>query len=380
VSGATPSRDEPSFWNGNIPWITPKELSKLDDPVIKVTQEMISEPGYKRSSCEILPVGSVLLSSRAPIGHLAIAGIRMCTNQGFKSLVPNPGVASKYLYWALQAHKEGLINLGRGATFKEVSKPIVEDFELPFPPTEIEQKCIADILDKADAIRRKRQEALRLTDDILRSVFIDKFGEPMTNSRNLPMKPLNRFGEIVTGNTPPRVNPANFGGSLEWIKSDNINTPSYYLSPASEHLSEEGTASARRVPANSILVTCIAGSLSCIGNAAIADREVAFREVAFNQQINAIIPKPDVDHRFLFTQLLIAQNHVQNASTKAMKGMISKSAFSAIEFIAPSASEQQNFGAYFDEIGIVRQKAAESLRHAENLFAALQQQAFSGQL
>jgi type I restriction enzyme S subunit len=299
----------------------------------------------------------------------------MCTNQGFKSLVPNPGVASKYLYWALQAHKECLINLGRGATFKEVSKPIVEDFELPFPPTEIEQKRIAAILDKADAIRRKRQEALRLTDAFLRSGFIDMFGEPMTNSRNLPMKPLNRFGEIVTGNTPPRVNPANFGGSLEWIKSDNINTPSYYLTPASEHLSEQGAASARRVPANSILVTCIAGSLSCIGNAAIADREVAF-----NQQINAIIPNPDVDHRFLFTQLLIAQKHVQNASTKAMKGMISKSAFSAIEFIAPSPSEQRNFGAYFNEIGNVRHKAVESLNHAENLFAALQQQAFSGQL
>jgi type I restriction enzyme S subunit len=324
--------------------------------------------------------GDILMTVRAPVGPTNLVAEESCIGRGLSAIRPHPDkLNTRYAIHYFRTIEPEISRMGRGSPFTSITNDDIRAIEIPLPPIQ-EQKCIADILDKADAIRRKRQEALRLTDDILRSVFIDKFGEPMTNSRNLPMKPLNRFGEIVTGNTPPRVNPANFGGSLEWIKSDNINTPSYYLSPASEHLSEEGTASARRVPANSILVTCIAGSLSCIGNAAIADREVAFREVAFNQQINAIIPKPDVDHRFLFTQLLIAQNHVQNASTKAMKGMISKSAFSAIEFIAPSASEQQNFGAYFDEIGIVRQKAAESLRHAENLFAALQQQAFSGQL
>ena len=375
ISGATPSRDEQSFWNGSIPWITPKELSKLNDPVITETQEMITDTGYQRTSCEMLPIGSVLLSSRAPIGHIAIAGVSMCTNQGFKSLVPNQGVASRYLYWALQSRKDGLIALGRGATFKEVSKPIVEDFELPFPASETEQNRIAAILDKADAIRRKRQQALRLTDDYLRSVFLDMFGDPLSNTHQLPMRPLRDFGEIVTGNTPPRSEPENYGEAIEWIKSDNINTPSYYLTTASERLSSIGAAKARRVPANSILVTCIAGSPSCIGNVAVTDREVAF-----NQQINAVVPFDSVDPGFLFTQFLVGKKKIQNASTNGMKGMVSKGTFSEIEFIAPTIDKQREFGRIFRVLKDLQRKSQEAFNAEELLFASLQQRAFSGQL
>lgn len=133
----------------------------------------------------MLPKGSILLTSRAPIGNVAIAGRGMCTNQGFKSLVPGEKIDTNYLYYCICFLSPQLQALGNGATFKEVNKKIVESFKIPLPPLE-EQKRIAAILDKADAIRRKRQQAIDLADQFLRSVFLDMFGDPVTNPKGFP--------------------------------------------------------------------------------------------------------------------------------------------------------------------------------------------------
>ena len=127
---------------------------------------------------------------------------------------------------------------------------------------------------KADAIRRKRAEALRFADDFLKSAFLDMFGDPVANTKGWPLVLMSHHGSITTGNTPSREKSEYYGDFIEWIKSDNINTPSHILSKASEGLSEKGFEIGRWVPAGSTLVTCIAGSPSCIGNAALADRQV----------------------------------------------------------------------------------------------------------
>ena len=107
---------------------------------------------------------------------------RMCTNQGFKSLVPDNGVDSGFLYWTMKRNASRIAALGNGATFKEVSKEVVSRVEIDLPPLE-EQRRIAAILDKADAIRRKRQHALALADDFLGSVFLEMFGDPLNNPK-----------------------------------------------------------------------------------------------------------------------------------------------------------------------------------------------------
>jgi type I restriction enzyme S subunit len=183
VGGATPRRDIAEYWDyKDIPWITPKDVSNLNNPVLEDAPEYISKKGFKSCSTYLLPKGSVLLTSRAPIGNVAIAGRDMCTNQGFKSLVPSDDIDSTYLYYCMLAYSEKLQVLGNGATFKEVSKKIVEEFEIPLPPLD-EQKRIATILDKADSLRRKRQQASQLADEFLRAVFLDLFGDPVTNPK-----------------------------------------------------------------------------------------------------------------------------------------------------------------------------------------------------
>lgn len=201
VSGATPKTGNPSFWDGDIHWVTPKDLSVLQQKLLEDTPRKITKKGLQSCSARILPPQSVLFSSRAPIGLVAINSIPVCTNQGFKSMVPRVDLLSAdYLFWWLKTHREDIERLGRGATFKEVSKKIVEDITFPLPPLG-EQKRIAAILDAADALRAKRRETLAQLDTLLQSTFLDMFGDPVTNPKGWAFKELAELvkaGTIVT--------------------------------------------------------------------------------------------------------------------------------------------------------------------------------------
>ena len=344
VSGATPKTTEGRYWGGNIPWAPPKDISSLEHPVLTDTPDKITDEGYRSCSTKLLPAGAVLVSSRAPIGLVAIAGVEMCTNQGFKSLIPGPKLLSSYLYHCMKRHSARLAALGNGATFKEVSKSVVENFEIPVPPP-TEQLRIATILDKADGICRKRLQAARLADSLLKATFYERCGDPVVNSLLLPERQISDIGSVTTGNTPSRDVEEYFGDAIEWIKSDNINTPGHVLTKAREGLSERGASVGRVVPAGSVLMTCIAGSPSVIGNVALADRRVAF-----NQQINAITPGPGVDSEFLYTLLLFSKPRIQAASTQSMKGMVSKGALEKVRLIWPNEAVQRDIAKTFQRI------------------------------
>ena len=199
VSGATPRSGKPEFWGGNVPWVTPKDLSELGQKHLSDTPRKITKAGLDSCSARMLPAQSVLFSSRAPIGLVAINTLPVCTNQGFKSLVPRFDLVSPdFLFWWLKAHEKHIQSKGRGATFKEVSKKIVENLQIPIPPL-TEQKRIARILDAADALRAKRREALAQLDTLLQSTFLDMFGDPVTNPLGWEVQPLNELlGEKST--------------------------------------------------------------------------------------------------------------------------------------------------------------------------------------
>jgi type I restriction enzyme S subunit len=235
-----------------------------------------------------------------------------------------------------------------------------------------EQQRIADILDKADAIRRKRKEAIALTEELLRSAFLEMFGDPVTNPKGWTVKPLAKLGRVITGNTPSRAVPEYFGDAIEWIKSDNINTPSHFLTRATEGLSTQGLAIGRSAPAGSTLITCIAGSPACIGNVALAERDVAF-----NQQINAVTPHEGVDYRFLYVLLLVGKQLVQAASTNSMKGMVSKGKLEEIIVPVPPPKLQNRFGETFERVVGLSRRQEVAAHEAQRLFDNTVRRAFS---
>lgn len=251
----------------------------------------------------------------------------------------------------------------------------VKDFlSLPVPeqPPLYEQRRIAAILDQADALRAKRQQAFAHLDELIRSIFMNMFGDPLSNRHNLRKAAIGTVSTVVTGNSPSRADADNFGDAIEWIKSDNLG--GWTATAAQEGLSPRGREKARTAPAGSVLVTCIAGSPNSIGKASLVDREVAF-----NQQINAILPSPALKTTFLLTQLKAAPALIQGKSTGGMKGLVSKSSFESIEILVPPMERQRQF---VDRVAyVMRQRARlESAYHAsEILFASLQFRAFRGE-
>lgn len=246
-------------------------------------------------------------------------------------------------------------------------------FPVSTPPLE-EQKYIVEILQQADELRRLRQNSLEKAEKLASALFLEMFGDPITNLMGWKKKTLKSMGRVQTGNTPPRENKNYYGDYIEWIKTDNINTPSPFLTKAKEYLSEEGLKIGRVVEKNSLLVTCIAGSRSVIGNAAIADRRVAF-----NQQINSFSPNTGniIFYYFLF---LNSKQYIQGFSTDNMKGMISKSTFEKIELIFPPANLQDDFARKAQYCEYIRQECFENELNLEKIQTQLSNQAFSGVL
>ena len=134
VGGATPStKKTENYENGAISWITPKDLSSFSGRYIERGERNITEIGLKSCSTQLLPQNTVLFSSRAPIGYVAIAANKVCTNQGFKSVIPNENVDPLFLYYLLKYNKDRIENLGSGTTFKEVSGNTMKNIEVRVP-------------------------------------------------------------------------------------------------------------------------------------------------------------------------------------------------------------------------------------------------------
>lgn len=148
VNGGTPKTSVSAYWDGPHQWVTPAEMGRRESPYIDRTKRSLSDAGIRDSSARMLPAHSVILSSRAPIGHLAINTVPMATNQGCKGLIPNNGLSSKFLYYFLSANVDLLNALGTGTTFKELSGARLKEVKMPLPPL-AEQQRIVGILDEA---------------------------------------------------------------------------------------------------------------------------------------------------------------------------------------------------------------------------------------
>lgn len=151
VGGATPpTKKTENYDNGNISWITPKDLSSFNGRYIEHGERNITEVGLKSCHTQLMPKNSVLFSSRAPIGYVAIAAKEMCTNQGFKSIIPNENTDSLFLYYLLKYNKDKIENMGSGTTFKEVSGTIMKNIVVSVPTDKQIQVKISSFLGVID--------------------------------------------------------------------------------------------------------------------------------------------------------------------------------------------------------------------------------------
>lgn len=202
VSGSTPKTGIAEYWDGNLKWITPAEIDD-ESYIITDSARKLTELGVKKTGLSSFPSGTVILSSRAPIGKVAIAGCEMYCNQGFKNLICSDRINNRYLYWFLKGNTAYLNSLGRGATFKEISKKIVSDIEINVP--EISQQLAAvDALERVSEIIRLRKNQLQKLDELIKARFVELFGDPILNQKQFPVYRMDEVVEFQGGSQPDK--------------------------------------------------------------------------------------------------------------------------------------------------------------------------------
>jgi type I restriction enzyme S subunit len=385
VSGATPSTSVAAYWDGDIPWATPKDLSDLASEYISDTPRKITRAGLESCAATILPTGSVLFSSRAPIGHVAVNTLPMATNQGFKSLIPRAErLDAKFLYWWLRANRGYLEGLGNGATFKEVSKAVVSRVEIPEPPL-LEQRRIAEVLDRAEALRAKRRAALAQLDTMTQAIFFDLFGmegqTPVTIGDKLHQHQmgwrwelLTDVARLATGHTPDRQRSDYWNGDIPWITLTEIRRlDGTTATETSEMVTQAGID-------NSAAVRLPAGTVCFSRTASIGFVTVMGREMATSQDFVNWVCGPRLEPVYLMHALLLSRERLRALSTGSTHKTIYFPTVERFRVLVPPLHLQQSFARRLDRVEWLRSVHRASLADLDALFAALQYRAFRGEL
>ena len=282
-------------------------------------------------------------------------------------LKPKECVDVDYLCYSLM-YKDvsAIVN---GATRQKLTQADMREIEVPLLSLQ-EQKMITSNLGKVfDLISLRKQQLIKL-DELVKARFVEMFGDSKENPKGYSKRQLKETCKVITGNTPSRAVSEYYGEDIEWIKTDNIVSGRINPTTATEFLSEKGMAVGRTVEKDSILMACIAGSLSSIGKVCVTDRKVAF-----NQQINAIVPN-DYDILFLYVLLQISKEYLVEEINMALKGILSKSKLEEKVFIVPPIELQNQFATFVEQTDKSKSAIQKSLDKLETLKKALMQKYF----
>jgi type I restriction enzyme S subunit len=380
VSGATPKTKVADYWDGDIPWVTPKDLSDLAGAkLITATARTITDSGLRSCAATVLPAGSVLLSSRAPIGLVAINTVPMATNQGFKSLVPSARLDASYLYWWLRTHRRALEARGRGATFKEISRAVTAEVELPLPPLE-EQQRIAAILDQADDLLAKRLGTIAHLDSLTLAVFTAMFGDPIRNEvacRTELLKDVT--SKIGSGSTPRGGRAAYHDCGTPLIRSMNVHD-GRFVEEKMAFLDRSQADALRNVEVRKgdVLVNITGASVARVCQ---LPHEMAGARV--NQHVAIVRPTSEIHPTLLAAQLrhpTFKRTLLQMAGAGATREAITKDQLEQLVVLVPPAQQQERFDEACVRQGVAFRQALSAADTLEKLRDSLQARAFRGEL
>lgn len=358
IGGSTPKTSDDTFWDGDYYWISPAELD--GSKYVYSTTRTITDAGVRSAHLQILPIGTVLLSSRAPIGKVAITKVPMYCNQGFKNLVCGKDLINEYVYWFLKHNTDYLNSLGTGATFKEISKKVVEQIPIPVPPIAEQEKIVAE-LDCLSGIIEKKKQQLKELDNLAQSIFYEMFGDPVENDKGWEKKRLDEIGKVITGNTPSTKDESNYSSAdYCFVKPSDIAKDSIsYISNTEFYVSEKAYINSRQLPKGSVLTTCI-GIIGKVG--------ILQKDATCNQQINAIIPNKDIDAKFLAHVLFMIRDVLTDVANAPIVPIINKKEFSSVSIPVPLFSLQQDFASKIESIEKQKELIAKSIKETETLF------------
>ncbi len=379
-SGHTPSRRRPEYWNGCIPWLSLKDIHELDGDYIYDTHDRPSQAGIDHSSARILPAGTVAFCRTASVGNAAILGREMATSQDFVNWVCGPDILPEFLLRALRTSSAFFDAEKQGTTHKTIYMPVVRRFQILLPPLP-EQRRIAAILDKADAIRRKRRQAIQLTDKLLRSAFLDMFGDPVTNPKGWDVLPLADVGVVKGG---LQVTSRRKGNPIEvpYLRVANVFRDSLDLAQVKTIRVTERELARATLKEGDLLIVEGHGNPAEIGRASAWDGSIepcVHQNHLIRVRLNRALSEP----RFMTAFLNSTGGRRQlTRFGKTTSGLntISASNVKRTRVLCPPIQLQRGFSEIVDRIDRLNQKRRRVHSESDTLFNCLVHRAFSGSL
>jgi type I restriction enzyme, S subunit len=380
LNGGTPDTKISKFWNDDHLWITPKDMGKLGSIYVDNTERKISDLGLKNSSAKLIPINSIILSTRAPIGYLAINTKEISTNQGCKGLVPKDKLLTAFLFYFLTNSVELLNKLGSGTTFKELSGSKLSEVQIPLPPID-EQKRIVGILDEVfEGVAKAKENVegnLRNVSEVFEAYLQSVFTAPSKNWETCDLGNCVKFIDY-RGRTPHKT-----AQGMRLITAKNVKNGFIQLTPE-EFVNPDIYDSwmTRGIPKKGDILFTTEAPLA---NVAQLDTD---EKVVFAQRI--IILQPDstkLDQTFL--KYLLVSNPIRqeilSKGTGATVQGIKASLLKKIKIYFPkSLSEQKSIVTKLDALATETKKLEEiykqKLTHLEELKKSILKKAFNGEL
>lgn len=383
AGGGTPTRSNPNFYGGTIPWVTPKDMKSWEITGSKI---MITQFGVENSATRLIPANSVLIVVRSGVlKHTIPVGLNrvpVAINQDMKALQCHDGIDADFLARFIKAQSPVILQWVRATTAENFPIDKLKELPVPLPPLP-EQKRIAAILDKAESIRRKLQQSLCLSDNFLRSVFLDMFGDPVSNPKAWPVEPLREGVESFDGGR--NVTPINTDRSdgMRVLKVSAV-TSGEFLDQESKSFGEDYVVPADYIVKTGDLLISRANTSELVGAVAYV-WHTSGRSMLPDKLWRFVWSKPTKIHP-LFMLHMARSEHFRKqlilratGSSGSMKN-IGKVKMLEIPIPLPPIALQNKFAAIVTKTQIKIQKSTALLQEAESLFSTLQQRAFRGEL
>lgn len=372
LSGGTPKTSEPAFWDGDIPWITPADMSKNSGLTISQGQRSISEDGLKRSSAVLIPAGSVVLSSRAPIGYVAVNTRPLTTNQGCKSFVPGDDLDAGYLAHYLTHIREQLQQMGTGATFKELSRSRALEIPVPLPPL-AEQQRIADVLNQTTSILEFARQEVRKIDESRSALF-----ESLFPASNYPASTIGNFlSETQYGSSKKSAET----GKYPMLRMGNLSSTGSISYSDLKYLNLEKKEINKYTLRNHDILFNRTNSKELVGKTAVyygEDDQIAYAGYLIRCRTNDLAT-PEFISGFLNSRIGKAQLFQR---AKAIVGManINAKELRTLRIPAVPVEEQEKYTSASRQLENLRLAVEKKVEKLEELQQSLSTRAFAGQL
>jgi type I restriction enzyme S subunit len=397
-SGSTPSTSIRSFWDGEIVWVTPNDLSKLNTPYLCDSGKRITEKGLNGCSTHLLPAGSLVMSSRAPIGYVALPTVRFCTNQGCKTIKLRSAFHPEFTYYNVLFNIDKVKNLGEGTTFAEISKTALSTVELSFPTSLHEQAKIAEVLSTVDRaieqtealIAKQQRIKTGLIQDLLtrgvdehgnlRSEQTHEFKDSKTPLGRIPVEwGVTDWGSVgywKGGSTPSKGDPKNWlDGRNLWVSPKDIRAA--ILDTTEDLLTDRALTVSK-------LHVFQAGSIFTVFRSGILKHTIPIstcsKAFSVNQDIKVLIPKSDTNIKFLKHLLSYCSPDILRMAVKAGTTVesIDRLVFELMKIPRPDLLEQARISVVLDQQESMSITLKNELLKLRSLKIALMQDLLTG--